>query len=264
MIAVKLVLLQCAKKVKHFDKIGRPRNMHEIQFIEKNKFLKSEKFEEEKDMVGKKVNSICGVELTMISADAWRAEMEDHGNDIERAIAKFTVSRIEDNNGKFEGYVANLHNVPYIKICANGQVFRYQWWHDAWAESKSKFKKGHSRVSLVNSSITLERLMFTLDAIYKNEIPAEFSCLEVNVMDLSGNKNTCKKLGLVQNFSPENLEWTIKDLNRAHSWTVRKIKKVLGKKVRISANDMYLQTLVALEKFDKVEKYLEDNGFMVE
>lgn len=69
-------------------------------------------------MVGKKVNSICGVELTMISADAWRAEMEDHGNDIERAIAKFTVSRIEDNNGKFEGYVANLHNVPYIKICA--------------------------------------------------------------------------------------------------------------------------------------------------
>lgn len=215
-------------------------------------------------MVGKKVNSICGVELTMISADAWRAEMEDHGNDIERAIAKFTVSRIEDNNGKFEGYVANLHNVPYIKICANGQVFRYQWWHDAWAESKSKFKKGHSRVSLVNSSITLERLMFTLDAIYKNEIPAEFSCLEVNVMDLSGNKNTCKKLGLVQNFSPENLEWTIKDLNRAHSWTVHKIKKVLGKKVRISANDMYLQTLVALEKFDKVEKYLEDNGFMVE
>lgn len=214
-------------------------------------------------MAGKRVNSICGVELTMISADAWRAEVEDHGKDIEHVLAKYTVSRVEDANGKFKGYIANSDGIPYIMVCADGNFYKYKK-NGVCTKGKSKFKSGHIRVLLAGTCITLERLMFTLDALYKNEIPAEFSHLDVNVMDLSGNKNTCKKLGLVQNFSPENLEWTLRDLNRTHSCTVRKIKKVLGKKVRISANDMYLQTLVALEKFDKVEKYIEDNGLEIE
>ena len=214
-------------------------------------------------MKEKKLNSICGVELTMISADAWRAEAEDHGKDIERVLAKYTVSRVEDANGNFKGYIASSYGTPRIMVCADGSFYKYKK-NGMYTKGKSKFKSGHIRVLLAGTCITLERLMLALDALYKNEIPAEFGCLEVNVMDLSGNKNTCKKLGLVQNFSPENLEWTLQNLNKAHSWTVRRIKKVLGKKVKISANDMYLHTLVALEKFDEVEKYIADNGLEIE
>lgn len=214
-------------------------------------------------MKGKKLNSIYGVELTMISADVWRAEVKKHGNDVEKVIAKYTVSRVEDANGDFKGYIASVNGIPNIMVCADGNFYKYKK-NGMCTQGKSKFKSGHIRVLLAGTSITLERLMMILDALYKNEIPAEFGCLEVNVMDLSGSKYTCEKLGLKQNFSPENLEWTLKDLNTAHSWTVHRINKVLGKKVKISANDMYLHTLVALEKFDEVEKYIKDNELEIE
>lgn len=121
---------------------------------------------------------------------------------------------------------------------------------------------GHIRANYQNRSYLIERLILTGKAVMRDELPIRFpKGLVVNVLDGSGSFNTAKKLGIDQDFRPENLEWTTNSRNIVHGKKINTMYK-LGLPegpVRFSANDTELLDLLDLKDIDAVKKYWEQN-----
>ena len=168
------------------------------------------------------------------------------------------ISIIIENN-KEVGYTFN-EKYGHLDVYFNGRVVKTDLKYNKKSSTTGDLHNGHLRTTIFDGQrqtpVMVERLVFIAHAIRTNNIPLSLRGLQVNVMDLSGNPDTAKKLGITPNFNPDNLEWAFDRDNSAHYSTVMTLYKWFGLNYKISANDRYLYELVRLGNINNVKEYL--------
>lgn len=158
--------------------------------------------------------------------------------------------------GKKE-YVPNVYEVYFSgRIELNGD----------YANSDKGYDRGWTRKNIRGVSFKVERLVAICGCILANEMPETFEGLIVNVMDGSGNIDTAKKLGIDQDFEPENLEFTSKLDNYAHGSRILRLYKLTGHVYQFSANDKNLSSLckTGMKRNEvKIRQYCKRNCYCV-
>ena len=115
--------------------------------------------------------------------------------------------------------------------------------------------KGRVKLKIEGIEMYLERLILIGCDIANGEVAISYKGWEANVMDGSGNRETAEKLGIKQNYSPENLEWCLKHDNAVHGNMIKKLSKITGKVYRFSANDRNLTALYQSKQNRKLCQY---------
>lgn len=160
------------------------------------------------------------------------------------------------------GYMMNFDNRGSIAVGFNGAIIKFRV-NGTISSKNHNRSSGHWKDNIYAKSVTFERLVMIAHAVYTNRIPVKIEKLDVNVMDASGNYNTAKRFKIRQNFNPENLEWTLREYNRAHFETIKQLYRIFNKVYRVSANDLAFYELCQLGNKAEIEDYIIKNNIQV-
>lgn len=196
------------------------------------------------------LNTTLGKEcqIQIVSVEQFKKLNKNSTNITDWMICHFEEVRAERiENDEIEFIVRTSNNGEY-HVTTDGRAWLIQN-SGRKHNFKSTDKIGRVRIqgglTINNTTVYAERLLGLCCSYILDEMPSTFSNLDlqVNVLDLSGNKNTAHELGIKQwNFIPSNLEWTTRYRNTLHAHVVLRLYKELNLKnmvTKISANTVY-------------------------
>ena len=199
--------------------------------------------------------------INEMSLDEYNDKIVDK-NKFDKFLSNVTKAYTDHEKAVYE-----VNGIEKYRIYFDGSTQTYMG--NRWSSRLKHFKSAKDHhctlnitVGMYQLGVTVERLIKVAHAVETDSLPYELHHLSVNVMDLSGNESTANKLGVNQDFSLDNLEWTPKEINLAHPKTVLKIKELTGKLYRIPANDLKLPQIVTTHP-EIVKEYLVKAGYKV-
>ena len=172
---------------------------------------------------------------------------------LEQVVAKITKCENIGDGYRFE--VSKTKKKKIIEVHTNGRIFINQNRYDEHFDSNS----GRYRYNLHGSSVYVEKLIGIGYLFEINEFPSSLGNLVVNVMDCSANYNTAEQLGIKQDFSLDNLEFTLNTRNSSHGKLCTALFKRIGKVYRTSANDLELIQAIQLKDDKYIINYLDEH-----
>lgn len=187
-----------------------------------------------------------------------------------------------------DGLIAHFDNVDVIRDITSGDIIGYSFTYGGTLfkafffgrlekivgnkryvcglndyNEYTNIDKGWIRFNLDGQSIKMERLIGILGCVYTNLVPESFNKLIVNVMDGSGNLESCQKFGTIPDYRPQNLEWCLNTANRKHGNLIHAIFKKTGHLYRFSAYSKILEEYNDLHSPNDVKAYCDQNFIKV-
>lgn len=177
------------------------------------------------------------------------------------AVEKFLL-QVASIDKYSDGYMFNMNSGRKIRVWNNGE--RQLFDVNGKTQSKGfdisgsydKPDSEHYRIQWNSSSIFIEKLIIVAECYLNNNIPLELRGLHANVMDISGNPNTARALGLKVNLTADNIEFCWNKDNTGHSQTVRRLYDMFGKVYKVSSLDKCLHGLVSGGTKEEIAWYI--------
>lgn len=193
-------------------------------------------------------------QIPVVSLQRFRELHKEQGTKFEKLVANITyVKRITD------GYEFGIRDYKggqkIVQILYDGSVSINR----SHFTKLYDYKSGHLRINHNNNSVVIEKMILTCEAILADELPESFKGICVNCMQGDGNVFTADELGIVSDYSLDNLEWTVTWRNTIHGKYIKRVYNLVEGPCKYSANDYELYELLAIKDDEKIKEYLEKN-----
>lgn len=194
------------------------------------------------------------VQIPVVTLQRFRELHKTQGTKFEKMVADITYAKYITN-----GYEFGIRNYnggqKVVQILYDGSVSI----NGSYFTKLYDYKTGHLRINHNNNSVVIEKMILTCEAIINDELPESFKGICVNCMQGDGNVFTADELGIVSDYSLNNLEWTLTWRNTVHGKYIKKVYGLAEGPCKYSANDYELYELLALKEDEKVKEYLKKN-----